>query len=264
MPWCRDCDRYFHTQHSLQQHLDTAAVHQPVYYCEPCNKHFPDAHALDQHEENSIKHLRRVWEYVCEQCKWGCDTEDEMDDHDEDCHFYCRVHKLHFDNENNLRQHLASKAHGVNRQCPACRCRFPTITAVTLHMEAGTCAGGYNRHKVDRKIHEADRKGIITNRKLIDYGNWQPEPDVWATENAWNGYAYECYFCDSEYPTLSKLNGHITRRHAEKRTEKLYHCPCGKQFKYFSALMGHVEFGNCGVKEDRRLKGMFNGKALTY
>ena len=115
-----------------------------------------------------------------------------------------------------------------------------------------------NRRKVDLRVHEIDRHGVITNRKRIGYGEWEPERDIWATANAWNGGAYECYFCDNEYNTLGKLNGHITRIHAPKRAEDLYSCPgCGRQFKLFSQLMGHVEHtGTCAVKENRGLKRM--------
>ena len=118
------------------------------------------------------------------------------------------------------------------------------------------------RLKVDKRVHEVDTRGVFTNRKLIGYGEWEPEPDIWATAQAWNGRAYECYFCDNEYNTLGGLNGHITHIHAPKRTENIYSCPgCGRQFKLFSQLIGHVEHtGTCTVKEDRRLKGMLTGR----
>jgi len=156
---------------------------------------------------------------------------------------------------------MASKAHGQSKECPGCRCAFPTITAITLHLESGTCASGMNRRKVDQRVHEGDTGGVVTNRRRIGYGEWEPEPDIWATDCAWNGSAYECYFCDSEYSTLGRLNGHITSKHAPKRTENIYSCPgCGRQFKLFSQLMGHIEHsGVCNVKEDRRLKGVLTG-----
>lgn len=142
--------------------------------------------------------------------------------------------------------------------CPGCKRTFPTFTAVTLHLESGTCVSGATRLKVDQRIHEMDTRGVVTNHKRIGYGEWEPEQDIWATARAWNGRAYECYFCDKEYNTLEKLNGHITRIHAPKRTENIYNCPrCGRQFTLFSQLMGHIEFsGTCTVREDHRLKGM--------
>ena len=138
---------------------------------------------------------------------------------------------------------------------------FPTVTGVTLHLESGTCEGGMNRLKVDKRVHEMDTRGAITNRRRIGYGEWEPEPDIWATDAAWNGRAFECYFCDREYNTLGGLNGHITQIHAPKRTESIYTCPgCGRQFKLFSQLIGHVEHtGTCPVKANHGLKGMFVG-----
>ena len=117
------------------------------------------------------------------------------------------------------------------------------------------------RHKVDKQVHEMDRRGVVTDRRRIGYGEWEPEPDIWASDAAWNGQAFECYFCDKEYKSLGGLNGHITQIHAPERTEDIYNCPgCGRQFKLFSQLIGHVEHtGTCSVKENRRLKGMLAG-----
>ena len=160
---------------------------------------------------------------------------------------------------------MKSKSHGQSMQCFGCDRVFPTFTGITLHLESGTCASGATRLKVDKRVHELDTRGAITNRKRIGYGDWEPEPDIWATECAWNGYAYECYICDNEYDTLGRLNGHITQIHAPKRTENIYNCPgCGRQFKLFSQFMGHMEHtGTCPVRENRRLKKALNGRALT-
>ena len=126
-----------------------------------------------------------------------------------------------------------------------------------------------NRRKVDQQVHKMDTRGVVTNRRLIGYGEWEPEPDIWASDTAWNGQAFECYFCDKEYNTLRRLNGHITQIHAPKRTENIYNCPeCGRQFTLFSQLIGHVEHtGTCPVRANRGLKGMLTGgvsrRALT-
>jgi len=104
MAWCDPCDRYFVSEYALQQHLDNAAAHRPVYYCENCMQYFSSAQGLEHHQENSIKHLKKVWNYVCEPCSWGCDQLKAMEDHDEKFHYWCKMHNRFFDNENNLRQ----------------------------------------------------------------------------------------------------------------------------------------------------------------
>jgi len=253
MVWCQQCDRYFASNGALQQHFDNAEVHR-VYVCTLCNQDFNNESALSQHEKNSLKHLKRLWKFVCDPCKWGCSTEAQMEKHDHQVHLYCSQHRQSFQNENNLRQHLNSKAHGVSKSCPFCRKSFPTFSAITSHLEAGTCSSGMNRRMLDQMVHAKDTGGMVTDRKRIGYGNWEPEPDVWATSNAWNGYAYECYFCDNQYSSLPTLNGHITRFHAAPRTENLYHCPCcDRQFKLFSQVMAHIDHTNsCRVKENRR------------
>lgn len=261
MAWCIDCRREFVNEFALQQHFDYAAAHRPVYHCGTCSQNFSSARGLEQHLSNSIMHLRRIWNYVCEPCRLGYNRLESLENHKEEVHHWCKLHDRFFENENNLRQHKASKAHGQPKKCPGCSRTFPTITAVTLHLESGTCESGMNRRKVDQRVFDADTGGVVTKRKLIGYGEWEPEPDIWATACAWNGYAYECYFCDNEYNTLPRLNGHITQIHAPKRSENIYRCPgCGRQFTLFSQLIGHVEHTEmCTVKEDRRLKGMLTG-----
>ena len=64
-------------------------------------------------------------------------------------------------------------------QCFGCDRVFPTFTGITLHLESGTCASGATRLKVDKRVHELDTRGAITNRKRIGYGDWEPEPDIW-------------------------------------------------------------------------------------
>ena len=112
-----------------------------------------------------------------------------------------------------------------------------------------------NRRKLDERVRDMDTQGFVTDRRRTGYGDWEPEPDIWATEGSWNGSAYECCICDREYDTLGRLNGHITQIHAPKRTENIYNCPrCERQFKLFSQLIGHMEHtGTCAVKKNRRL-----------
>ena len=104
MPWCHDCDRYFVNEDALQQHVDHAAVHRPVYHCEPCEQYFSNALGLEQHNQYSIKHLRNSWVYVCEPCMFGSDRLGSMEKHNEKAHYWCKLHDRFFENENNLRQ----------------------------------------------------------------------------------------------------------------------------------------------------------------
>ncbi|KAF8453884.1 hypothetical protein BDZ91DRAFT_668417 [Kalaharituber pfeilii] len=268
MAWCDSCDRYFVNEYALQQHLDNAEVHRTPF-CEPCGQSFSSWEGLSQHEDNSLKHKRNVYDYVCSPCNWGCDDEWEWERHEVEVHFWCKVHDRYFNNENNLRQHLASAAHRGNKLlCPSCERGFPTYSAVARHMESGTCEGGLNRRNVEMYIRQKDRGHLVTN-KLLTYGEtWQPEPDVWATDNAWNGRAYECYFCDNEYSSLGKLNGHITRFHAQTRVHSVYHCPskeCGKQYKLFGDLMGHLEHSNtCTGRNVLKRSILPAARMLTY
>lgn len=76
MTWCDDCDRHFVNEDALRQHFAYAAVHRPV----------------------------KAWNYVCETCNFGFDRLEDLEDHNEKDHYWCREHKRFFRNENELRQ----------------------------------------------------------------------------------------------------------------------------------------------------------------
>lgn len=45
-----------------------------------------------------------------------------------------------------------------------------------------------------------------------------------ASEGAWNGQAFECYFCDKEYDTLAILNQHLNSGVHEGKAFHCKHC----------------------------------------
>lgn len=113
-----------------------------------------------------------------------------------------------------------------------------------------------NRLELDRLVHRADIEGMITNYSPRD---WEEE-DVWATHTlSWNGEQYQCYYCNGQYNTLKRLNGHITRHHALERTQYFYRClgpirGCERELKLLSQFIGHMEHsGTCGLRKDPRL-----------
>lgn len=91
---------------------------------------------------------------------------------------------------------------------------FGTKSALTLHLESGSCPSGLDRKSVARRVIELDTSRFITNgARLLTYG----QDEYWATERCWNGEAYECYLCHSEMRTLHALNQHLrSPRHDQK------------------------------------------------
>ena len=71
--------------------------------------------------------------------------------------------------------------------------------------------------------------------------------ETMATDRAWNGSAYACYFCTREFSTLDSLNRHIK---SPVHEQKIYRCPkagCGREYKLLSRWEQHVESENSGI-----------------
>lgn len=122
---------------------------------------------------------------------------------------------------------------------------------MTIHLESGTCTSGANRQKVNDTIRLYDRNHLITDRLLTDSES-NGRVDTWATAAAWNGDAYECYFCRREFRTLPALNQHLKSPAHEQR---MYKCPkCSTKFVALSGLVQHVESESCGISRFREVK----------
>ncbi|KAH8916943.1 hypothetical protein BT69DRAFT_1265793 [Atractiella rhizophila] len=263
MPYC--CRRFFVSHGDLWKHLAMSRNHN---WCSECNEDFNTSFDLREHKLNSNRHA------LCGICDIEFDNHDDLeyhqnvehpvhcgiifsspdayDDHCENQHVYCRQCQRFFSNHDNLKSHLRSFIHTkktVRCLMAGCGAVFVSHAALVLHLEAGACASGITRPKVDRFIVEADKKNIVTNpnRKISTIGNKKSSlASYLANENAWNGRAYECYLCYREFYSLQPLRAHLASpRHADK----IYRClECKKGFTALSGLWQHVENGNCGVQ----------------
>jgi hypothetical protein len=179
----------------------------------------------------------------------------ELQAHDRDVHTYCTDCKRIFQNESNLRHHLNSKLHQPAKfRCPGRGCikSFVSPSAVTHHLESGTCPSRMTREQLNRTVVCADTNNYITNPSRLVTGplGWnEPPPSVttWATERSRNGDMYECFLCNARFRTLAQLNQHLN---SPRHDEKIYICPktdCRTEFVTLSGLWQHVEGGSCGV-----------------
>ncbi|CCM05282.1 uncharacterized protein FIBRA_07494 [Fibroporia radiculosa] len=174
-----------------------------------------------------------------------------LHEHNRQKHPYCTSCKRVFQSDVHLRTHLKSSIHqGRTVECPGDRCSraFPSIAALTLHLESGTCPSRITRETLNRVVVQYDRNNIITNpARLIGgpqgYSTSTQTVEMWATNRAWNGDRFECYLCHREYNTLPALNQHLK---SPAHADRIYRCPrgysgCGAEFRTLSALCQHVE-----------------------
>lgn len=218
---CNLCCRDFPSRSALEQHHQFSSRHRNTLECDVCLKSFDSLGQLDQHHE---KTMHDNW---CGDCRRG------------------------FINRNDLNSHLRSSVHGRGVPCPlGCGLGFPTYSAATAHLEASTCSSGATKSHVDNYVMRADRGGFVTNQRLITYGDVE---ETFATEAAWNGWAYECYLCERKFSKLQSLNSHYRSPVHQLRR---YHCfknraGCGSEFVSLSGLIQHIESGRCGISFER-------------
>jgi len=108
------------------------------------------------------------------------------------------------------RQHLNSRVHlGKNIQCPFCKVSYTTATGMVHHLEGGSCpsAPSLDRDTIYRIVRSKDPSGVIS-KKLIGWKG-DSESKYEATNKAWNGAAWECYFCPKTFSRRAGLNMHL-------------------------------------------------------
>ncbi|CAE6439400.1 hypothetical protein ACGC1H_000781 [Rhizoctonia solani] len=281
MAYCERCNRGFGSDYAYDAHRRDSSRH---YVCFPCNKDFPTYERLNQHLRQSSRHSyycffcdidfeddydlsehdEQYHEY-CNSCDLWVDTTDDLVEHNKERHYYCVECNRFFMNMNNLQAHLNSSRHRPkNISCPGVGCgeRFVSKSALLLHFEGGRCNSGLTRQSLNRLIAERDKSNFITNPNRLITGT----TETWATQRAWNGSSYECYFCHRGFLTLPQLNQHLA---SPAHEQALYHCPqlghgCHSQFKTLSGLCQHIEDGSCGVAKfkvvqdnmDKLVRGM--------
>lgn len=174
-----------------------------------------------------------------------------------------------FDSQNNLDTHMrTSSIHNARTfVCPfkGCGRSFISSADVALHCESGTCVSGITRNDVDRLAVRYDRSNTITNpaRMIGGPSDYQPQVvDTWATEDSWNGSAWECVLCHKTFRSLMALNAHLK---SPAHADKIYRCPsvfrgCNMEFRTLSGLLQHVERSSCGVtKFQPQVKAVMDG-----
>ncbi|KAL0932190.1 zinc finger protein [Colletotrichum truncatum] len=246
---CGTCWRQFPAGwHSREQHLNATGHGIPLYECDTCDRYFNSQHSVDQHM-NALDHWAQpatphtYWE--CDRCSDCFCDEEELQEHELEDHCYCKPCGRFFQNRNNLQQHLNSKLHRISDlQCPFCKEFRNTATGLVYHLEQGCCPNApLDRDKLYQAVRQRDPNGVLA-KKLLD---WHGSPVYRATSKTWNPEycAFECYLCHRLFQQLPGLTQHLN---SPVHQEKLYHCPnrsCIKEFTTLAAVINHLESESC-------------------
>lgn len=227
----------FHSQGQATQHMNALGHWAPKIPCETCGWKFHTVASAEKHMQ-AQKHYKS----------------------------YCPDCGVQFQNENNLKmvsfpfpwaalvpnefhkQHLNSKIHRDSQiLCPFCKSKFTTGSGVAHHLERGSCpkAKGVNREIILHMIRKHDRGGFITNKQI----EWHKDNNTQysATNQAFNGYYWECYLCHKKFQKQPDLNRHLN---SQAHKQKVYHCPnvrgrCMKQLTALAGLFNRFESESC-------------------
>ncbi|KAG2341971.1 hypothetical protein BDR05DRAFT_976668 [Suillus weaverae] len=241
---CYRCNRFFNSWSAHHQHARNSNNH---WECQRCQLDFESRLGLKEHYVQSLNH------HFCQYCDVHFDSMSDLQDHYEGEHAYCSSCRKVFDfglhehnrqkhadvyciacnrifqAPSNLHSHLNSSIHRQkDTVCPfnGCGLAFINNSALILHLESGSCRSGVNRRAVD---------------------NW-----------SWNGQAYECVLCHTQFRALMDLNRHLT---SPRHQEKVYRCPlstCQAHFVSLSGLCQHIESERCGVTRFKAVQDAMN------
>ncbi|KAF4582188.1 putative zinc finger protein [Ophiocordyceps camponoti-floridani] len=261
---CGSCGKEFpHGCQARDNHCSSTGHSMPEYECDTCHRFYKTERACFQHMDD-CNHWNRTF-YKCGLCDQRVRylSKDSLVQHEYDEHDYCSDCDRIFQNYNNLRMHLNSRAHrGSSLACPFCGAGFVNGTGIAHHLEAGSCseARGLNRDQMYRFVRSKDPNGVISKKLLEWTGSVQYE----ATANSYNGSGYECYLCHNEYSQLRHLTQHLN---SPRHQSSLYHCPnssCRRDFKTLAGIINHFESESCGVtrfdKIQRQMDGFLRGQ----
>ncbi|KAK0732129.1 hypothetical protein B0H67DRAFT_94285 [Lasiosphaeris hirsuta] len=255
---CNTCDRCFGSENARLQHmrhLNHFGGQQQEEEDDDDDDDDDDDNDDDEEEDEE-----------CFVCMHSSPTEEDIKNHEVIVHHYCRDCNRQFENHNNIRMHLNSQLHrGQTVGCPFCSRAFSSATGVSHHLESGSCpkARGLNCDEVYRIVRSKDPHGIIAKRLI----GWTGDSDTYeATDRAWNGSEWECYFCHRCFSSIIALNQHMN---SPAHRQELYHCPnrsCHSEFKTLAATINHLESEACGAMRfetvQRHIGGIISGSRL--
>ncbi|EEQ90191.1 C2H2 finger domain-containing protein [Blastomyces dermatitidis ER-3] len=179
--WCNRCERVFPHNTALDDHLKYSSAH---HICErgDCYEDFPISDELVDHKEECHN-----W---CKPCNWFAESQYQLREHDINRHFMCGTCGIFFPNDNNRRMHMITHQER-DRECYGCTRMFSTFSAMLIHLEAGRCCTSRDELKsIAAECMESDEYF----RGFDEY------------------FPFYCSNCDVEFSRLSGLYQHVEMR----------------------------------------------------
>ncbi|KAJ4411739.1 hypothetical protein N0V82_008923 [Gnomoniopsis sp. IMI 355080] len=216
------------------------------YECGTCGREFSSGwRALDQHCE-ATGHDAEPEIYECDRCDRIFSDEESRQQHEADVHYLCADCDRSFNSPQAVRQHLEQSSihRDSNVLDPLSQKAYTAAAGVTQYVKSGSypqTPRNMNQETPFGFVRAHDPKGAVSKKPMV----WQSENKYEATDWAWNGSGYECfYFCHKSFSTLQALNQHLASP---------------VHFKILGSLVNHLESEQCGaMKYDKVQAGVEN------
>ncbi|KIY64138.1 hypothetical protein CYLTODRAFT_402291 [Cylindrobasidium torrendii FP15055 ss-10] len=220
--------------------------------CPQGRRSFSNADALHAHCDERVDHS------YCSECRRLFFNPVFLQKHMSSKHQWCFECARGFDKSIDLNQHKHSIAHKPRvMKCALCLRMFKEPSSIAHHIESGECTPGLNRHQVTQTVQALEVKPSI----LIDDSDDESDSDnasetgsisSVATEDAFNGTAYECPRCEQTFKTLYSLNLHLS---SAAHDDNKFKCPdCESKFTLLSGLIQHLESESCGAASIKKVE----------
>ncbi|KAI0008390.1 hypothetical protein F4779DRAFT_450021 [Xylariaceae sp. FL0662B] len=228
---CRECVRDFVDFETLVRHIQSNH-----YYCWFCREHFTTDKALGTHK------VERHGHHFCGLCEREFSNNGRFEMH------AWKAHDANQDSKNTLENGIEpsrpKKLKVVETKCAICPKKFPSMSAMTKHWEAGDCFILLEQfHKV---LVSKDVYNMFITPHLEHPGIKNPGPA--GLERYWNSSTamFRCPHCDKAFTHKAKLGEHLDGPDHQPRRFRCPRSNCGVLFVKFGDLLDHLEMTECG------------------
>ncbi|PTB64816.1 hypothetical protein BBK36DRAFT_1123676 [Trichoderma citrinoviride] len=171
-------------------------------------------------DEELDEHLEAEHNW-CPFCCHDYDTPAELLNHQIDKHNLCWICREYFDSRSNLRHHnLIHTARLI--ECPGCPRKFPTESAMVLHLEVGRCQSGLSCDDIDRFACDCRQspKFLVNGDEL----------------------RYICPTCEGTFKFMSGLLQHAESERCDENLDERY-SPLAIFLRYLKSRITHSDKG---------------------
>ena len=245
---CSKCSLVFSSKGGLRKH--DRATHLASISCPLCSDRF--------HKEKEARSHRRKAHPACDDCKKRHIGPEELLEHQHETgHLRCPECDLYFPSRDDHTKHVRELQHRIQNLCCDCKREYPDKNALSNH--CCECDKIFMSRKIlNKHFLKPSHLRNATDQLL------QPKDDQTQSNGS---LSHKCMKCSEEFLGRKGLKKHMISKHKPQRNIS---CPvgaeCTKKFASPSALLNHLESGNCrsGMTRNKMAELVFTHDTNRY